>query len=60
MKPDEEIIGTACRIEVNEEPGQTFIVFEITSEKYKQEIKKTWTQDIEFKIVNRSLVRENE
>jgi hypothetical protein len=60
MKPDEEIIGTACRIEVNEETGQTFIVFEITSEKYKQEIKKTWTQDIEFKIVNRSLVRENE
>lgn len=56
MKSYEEILGEACRVEVEEKTGRVFIVFEIKNEKYKQLIKKTWTEDIEFKIIDKNLV----
>ena len=56
-KNDEEIVGEASRIEFDENTGRLFIVFEIISEKHKQNIKKNWTNDIEFKIINKFLVK---
>lgn len=58
MKPNEHIVGEAVRIEYEERVGKLFIVFEVTNEKYKQDIKKSWVSDIEFKIIDRNLVVE--
>ena len=57
MKADEEVVGEAVRIEYQESDGKLFLVFEITNEKYKQTVKKDWIKDIEFRLVERSLVR---
>lgn len=53
-----EIVGEASRIEFEEKTGKLYLVFEIKNEKYKQDIKKNWTQDIEFKIIDRHLIIE--
>ena len=59
MKPYEQIIGEAVRIEYEEKTGKFFIVFEITNEKYKQDIRKNWTDnDIEYKLIDRLLIKE--
>jgi hypothetical protein len=58
MKNYEEVVGEAVRIEYIERDGKLFLVFEITSEKYKQDIKANWTKDIEYKLVDRFLVQE--
>jgi hypothetical protein len=57
MKPDEEVVGEAVRVEYTEHDGKLFLVFEITNEKYKQDIKLNWIKDLEYKIVDKSLVR---
>lgn len=51
-----EVIGEAVRVEFDEKTGKLYLVFEITNEKHKQDIKKSWTKDIEFRIVDRKLV----
>lgn len=56
MKSDEEIVGEACRVEVEESTGRVFIVFEIKNEKYKQDIKRNWTKDLEFRLIDKNLV----
>ena len=56
MKPDEKIIGTAIRIEYEDHTGRLFVVFEITDPQYKNSIKADWTDDLEFKIVDRYLM----
>jgi hypothetical protein len=53
-----ETVGEAIRIEFEEKTGKLCIVFEITNEKYKQDIRKNWTKDIEFRIVDKLLVSE--
>ncbi len=58
MKNYEEVVGEAVRVEYNEKNGKLFLVFEITSEKYKQDIKKNWTKDIEYRLVDKFLVKE--
>ena len=59
MKSTEEVVGEAVRIEYIEQDGRLFIVFEIKSEKHKQNIKKNWVKDIEFRLIDKTLV-ENE
>lgn len=56
MKPEEEVMGVAVRLEHSEEDGKLFLVFEIIGEKQKQFVKKTWTDDVEYKIINKNLV----
>ncbi len=56
MKNDEEIIGVATRIEIEENSGKLYLVFEITNEKQKQFIKSHWTDDIEFRLIDRNLI----
>ncbi|HWZ22488.1 MAG TPA: hypothetical protein VNW06_07515 [Cytophagaceae bacterium] len=58
MKPYEEIIGQAARIEYEEKTGKLFLVFEIVSERHKQDIRTNWVQDIEYKIIDKKLVLE--
>lgn len=52
----DEIVAEAVRIEFEEQTGKLFIVFEVKNEKYKQDIKKNWTKDIEYRLIDRSLV----
>lgn len=56
MKPDEKIVGEAVRIEYEEKTGKLYIVFEVKDEKYKQDLKKNWTKDIEFRLVDKTLM----
>ena len=60
MKPNEQQVAEAVRIEYEEKTGKLFIVFEVTDEKFKQDIKRNWTQDIEYKLIDKMLVKENE
>lgn len=60
MKQYEETIATASRIEINENTGKVYIVFEIISEQWKERIKREWVDDIEFKMINKKLVLEGE
>ena len=56
MKNYEEIVGEAIRIEVEENTGKMFVVFEITSEYQKRYIKKNWYKDIEYRILDKKLI----
>ena len=53
-----EVVAEAVRIEVEEKTGKVFIVFEVKNEKLKKDIKTNWTKDIEYRIVDRSLIEE--
>jgi hypothetical protein len=55
----DNVVAEAVRIEYEEQTGKLYIVFEVKDEKYKQDIKKNWTQDIEYRLVDRFLVKEN-
>ena len=56
MKNFEKVIAEASRIEIDEYTGKVFIVFEVLDPEFKLKIKSAWTKDIEFKIVNKTLV----
>lgn len=60
MKSSDQVVGEAVRIEYEEKTGKLFIVFEIRDEKFKQDIKKNWTEDIEYRLIDKMLVKENE
>lgn len=53
-----KVVAEAVRIEYEEKSGKLYIVFEVKDEKYKQDIKKNWTKDIEYKLVDRLLIKE--
>ncbi len=53
-----DIVAEAVRLEVNEKEDKLYIVFEVTSPKYKQEIKANWTKDLEFFVIDKKLVKE--
>ena len=52
----DKVVAEAVRLEYEEKTGKLYIVFEVKDEKYKQDIKKNWTKDIEYRLVDRSLV----
>jgi hypothetical protein len=58
MKNYEKVVAEAVRIEYTEKDGKLYIVFEVKDEKYKQDIKKNWTKDVEYRLVDRSLIQE--
>jgi hypothetical protein len=55
----DKVVAEAVRVEYEERSGKMYIVFEVKDEKYKQDLKKNWTKDIEFRLVDKLLV-ENE
>jgi len=54
----EEIVGEAIRVEYTEHDDRVCVVFEITHPKIKQEIKTSWSHDIEFKMIDKKLILE--
>jgi hypothetical protein len=52
------VVAEAVRIEYEEKSGELYIVFKVTNEKYKQDLKRDWIKDIEFRVVDRFLVKE--
>lgn len=56
----DRVVAEAVRIEYEEKSGKLYIVFEVKDEKYKQDIKKNWTKDIEYRLVDKFLVRGDE
>jgi hypothetical protein len=58
MKNYEVVVGEAIRIECEKDTGKLFLVFEITDPKHKQEIMKTWTEDLEFRLIDKQLIKE--
>lgn len=55
-----KVVAEAIRIEYEEQTGKLYIVFEVKDEKYKQDLKKNWTEDIEFRLIDKLLVKEDE
>lgn len=55
MKNYEEELATAIRIEHDESSDEVFIVFKVSNQKFKKEILKTWSQDIEFVVKNKKI-----
>lgn len=55
----DKVVAEAVRIEYEEGTGKLYIVFEVKDEKYKQDIKKNWMNDIEFRLIDKLLVKEN-
>jgi len=51
-----KVVAEAVRVEYEEKTGKMYIVFEVKDEKYKQDLKKNWTKDIEFRLVDKLLV----
>mgnify|MGYP005614942253 CR=1 FL=1 len=57
MKNYEKVIAEAVRVEYSENDGKLYIVFEIIDPSAKQDIKKNWTKDIEYRIIGKTLVK---
>jgi hypothetical protein len=55
-----EVVAEAVRLEYEEKSGRLYIVFEVKSEKFKQDIKRNWTQNIEYKVIDKQLILEEE
>jgi hypothetical protein len=56
MKANENVLGEAIRIEVDENTGKLLLVFEITNPLFKQYIRKNWSEDIEFRMIDKKLI----
>jgi hypothetical protein len=54
----DNVVAEAVRIEYEEKTGELFIVFKVTNEKYRQSLKKEWVNDIEFRIIDKQLVKD--
>lgn len=55
---NKQIVANAVRVEFNPKSDELFIVFQVVDEEFKSKIKENWMQDIELKIIGRSLVME--
>ena len=53
-------MGEAARIEFDKSNNRMYIVFEIKDEKYRQFIKNNWIKNIEFRIIDKFLVKNEE
>ena len=57
MKIPEKTVAVAARVEINDDNGEIYLVFHVTDEDFKNRIKKDWLQDIELKLIGKSLVK---
>lgn len=57
MKNFEKVLAEAIRIEYDEKEDSLFIIFKVTDQKFKNDIKTDWTKDIEYRLVGKSLVK---
>lgn len=49
-------LAECIRIEYNEESGELYLVFKATDPKFKKDILKNWTQDIDLILKNKKLI----
>lgn len=56
MKNYEKIIAEAVRIEFEQKTGDLYIVFKVIDNKAKEDIKNNWTNDINYRLIDKSLV----
>ena len=56
MKNFEKVIAEAIRIEYDEKTDSVYIVFKAIDENFKREIKTSWTKDIEYRLIGKSLL----
>lgn len=54
--PKYHTVAKAVRLERIKETDEVFIVFQVIEENFKQRIQKNWKDDIELKLVDKSLV----
>jgi hypothetical protein len=52
-----DTIAICKRIEVDPGNGDLYIVFKIINERFKQEVRECWTDDIELYILGKGLVK---
>jgi hypothetical protein len=55
---NKKILAEAVRLEYESKTGELFIVFKVKDEKFKQDIKTKWVNDIEYKLIDKLLVEE--
>lgn len=58
--PNFKVVARAVRTELESKSDRFFIVFEIIDEEFKSKIKKNWDDDIELKILDKTLIIEEE
>lgn len=56
MKNYEKILAEAVRVEFDEKEDRLFIVFEVRDPLFKKEVKSNWTDNIEYKLINKNLI----
>jgi hypothetical protein len=52
-----DTIAICKRIEVDSGNGDLYIVFKIVNERFKQEVRDNWTDDIELFILGKGLIK---
>jgi hypothetical protein len=55
---NKQTVANAVRIEFNPKTDELYIVFQVVDEQFKNKIKDNWMQDIELKLIGRSLAEE--
>lgn len=53
-----ETVAVAVRVEYRSDSDELYVVFEIVNEDLKKKIKQDWTQDIDFKLIDKNLIEE--
>lgn len=56
LKGSNHTVAVAVRLEHIPDEDKVFLVFEVVDEKFKKKIKEDWSQDIEFKVIEKKLV----
>lgn len=51
-----ETVAVAVRVEYRSDSDELYVVFEIVNEDLKKKIKQDWTQDIDFKLIDKNLI----
>lgn len=53
---EKEVLAEVVRLEYDEKADKLYMVFEVKNQLFKQKIKREWTEDLEFKLIDKQLV----
>lgn len=57
QKALQRTIAKAVRVEHDIKTDTLYLVFEITDEQFREEIRRDWMKDVEVKIIGKTLVK---